>query len=455
MDTYNKGNGNLVFCYDRVDNYYNKAWDYYKEGNSYETLSVIYDAEELGDAYALYYKDRWFADIKKRLRETVDPNSFSKSIDDLNRILYTNNLNQNKLLYLLNSLEELAHEVAFKYRSVDNKARMFYKLYETGMSAYCHIGETDKAMEYYEKCKEYAPYIDAEAYLRTHNKLAVCLEDSFDWDRAEEIAEETVSFQELISDMKRSIFNTDDEYMNEAKAISQYARILALKRDDRTIEKFRSALQKLEKGSSNYKITQSYLLHHLADMGMKDEFETELTDYTYGASTYDERLKRFIFSSSDSDSNISKPYALYVIIKGLYYFADSQEISSLWKKIKRIDAELKQNDGALPSGHPWEIIYKYMEILAYKQGDKQSQEKFKELREGCLKYHGDIIYAIEQYGSAEVAEVTGRPEERDTITENLTKYMKENFDTLRDAEFSEDGNKRYHELGEYFTFMYK
>lgn len=74
-----------------------------------------------------------------------------------------------------------------------------------GVSVFCHVGNAAKALEYYEKCKKYAFYVGVDAYLNTINKLVVCLEDSFEWDKGLEIANENVSSQQLASEMKREV----------------------------------------------------------------------------------------------------------------------------------------------------------------------------------------------------------------------------------------------------------
>lgn len=46
-------------------------------------------------------------------------------------------------------------------------------------------------------------------------------------------------------------------------------------------------------------------------------------------------------------------------------------------------------------------------------------------------------------------------ERRDRITEELSQFMRDEFEAVKDAEFSEDGNLRFEELQKYFTFMYR
>lgn len=93
--------------------------------------------------------------------------------------------------------------------------------------------------------------------------------------------------------------------MDEAKAISQLARILAEKRKPEAETYFKEALSKLEKGSANYKITQSYLLHFYADMNMKEEYDAEIVDYFDGKNTINQRLRYITSLDEDVHSAFS------------------------------------------------------------------------------------------------------------------------------------------------------
>ena len=55
----------------------------------------------------------------------------------------------------------------------------------------------------------------------------------------------------------------------------------------------------------------------------------------------------------------------------------------------------------------------------------------------------------------QVADCEKNYERRDRITEELSQFMRDKFEAVKDAEFSEDGNLRFEELQKYFTFMYR
>ena len=120
-----------------------------------------------------------------------------------------------------------------------------------------------------------------------------------------------------------------------------------------------------------------------------------------------------------------------------------------------MDDALTKKDGKEPSGHPWEITYKYLEMLAIKRHDDYARKLFAKLKRDRLSYRGVLIEALEMFGDAEIAEFEGNIEQRDSITSNLIVFMKNNFAALKEKVFSSDGEERYQELQGYFTFMYR
>lgn len=456
-DSINSTSENLIFGYDEIDNEFAEAWAAYERKDLFDALSRTYDAKIKKGRFAEHYNSKWFPYLEERIRNTISPELFNKSVNELASMLTINNLDQEKLLYLMQQFEAMVPMVVDKYRSVDMKSTVLYKLYDAGVSAFCHIGNSKKALEYYEKCQKYAFYIGIDAFLRTNNKLVVCLEDCFEWEKALEIANENVSNQELASEMKRAILNNGDEsdFLDEAKAISQKARILAEMRCIEAEECFRKALDMLEKGSANYKITQSYLLHFYADNGMKDKFEEELKDYFDGKSTYNQMLRYIVGFDEDIHSTFSNEYALYVLIRGLCQFNKDSIDGPFWDKLCSLPEMLEKKDGKAPYGHPWEIIYKYLEIIALYRKDNEAADKFEKLRHESLTYRGEIIIALDKYSKVEIDDYVGDYESRDEASLELVEYLKENFEIINEVAFSENGDERYKELGRYFTFMYR
>lgn len=453
----NRDNENLIFGYDEIDNYFSNAWGQFENKDMFKALSVIYDAKGMKGEFAKHYQNEWFPFLEEQLRRRATPELFLQSVDQLHVFLQTNNIDQEKLLYIMQQLESMVEGVSNRFKSKESKERALYKLYDAGVAVYCHIGDASKAQGYYEKCRLHAVYVSLDDYMKTNNRLIVLLEDAFQWNEALNKAKENLDILQMMSELKREALSQGNEQisLDEAITISQYARVLAEKRDAEAENYFKDALSKITEGSANYKITQSYLLHHYADMGEKGKFDEESKEYFDGKNTYNQRFKYIVKMDESSHSVFSKKYALYVLIRGLLYFYKDEISNDLWKELCVLDETLLDKDGKKPGGHPWELIYKYLEILAIERKDKEARNKFRDLKKQCLTERGATIEALEQYGEAEVADCEKNYERRDRITEELSQFMRDKFEAVKDAEFSEDGNLRFEELQKYFTFMYR
>ncbi len=124
-------------------------------------------------------------------------------------------------------------------------------------------------------------------------------------------------------------------------------------------------------------------------------------------------------------------------------------------RLCNIDKIIYMKTGSRPSGHPWEITYKYLEIMAVKRNDDKAVHRFALLKSDCLTRKGTLISAIEQFGKAEAAQYEKNFILRDSVTEKLAEFLCDKFDILKNRKFSDNGNVRYGELTEYFTFMYR
>jgi hypothetical protein len=457
----NPSNENLVFGYDEIDNDFTRAWSCYEQKYYFDALSIAFDARKKvkDGAFAAYYARQWFPYLEKRISERIKPDTFMRGVEELSFTLTTNNLDQEKLLYLMKQYEQMGETVEDQFRSADMKARTFYKLYDAAVSAFCHIGDSVNGLKYADKCREYAFYVGVDAYLFTNNKRIVCQEDCFEWDEALDAAKENVAFQEMAADMKREILKCDDTsgFIEKAKATSQLARIYALKRDMEAERLFLEALSMFEEGSANYKITQSYLLHFYADMGMRDAFEKQATDYFDNRDTYNQRYRYVMKDIEKPDAVFSNEYAMFVLIRGLYLFGKESITDTFWENLCQIFEKVEKKNHRIPDGHPWELIFKYLELLAVYRNDGAAREKFCSCRAMSLSPEGkgETILALEMYGEAEVHDLAGETAARDEVTKKLGDFLQKHFRALKDCRFSEDGDSRYRELGEYFTFMYR
>ena len=147
----------------------------------------------------------------------------------------------------------------------------------------------------------------------------------------------------------------------------------------------------MEKGSSDYKRVQSYVLHSYADMDKQDAFEKEANDYFDGRTTYLARYDYVMSMGEEEHVVFSKEYAMYALLKGLYYYGLDQLDALVWQKLLTINEDWENKSNIEPNGHPWEMTYKYLQLLAIYKNDTAAFEKFSKLKDDCINVKGEIM----------------------------------------------------------------
>ena len=451
---------NLIFGYDEIDIIYAKAWNMYLGGDLYKALSIAYDAGKHEGAFAAFYKKLWFKKLEERVRECRNVSDFNMAVRKLNETMNNNSLDSDKALYILQVLEEMAPEIEKEFRSPEARG-ILYLLNDIGVTAYCHIGDSVTAEKYFKKCTQLAGTVSLEAYLGTRNKMVVFCCDYFEMDLAEEISDENIVYQELLTELKKEVHLpgvSDDGYVAFGKAHSQRGQVYAFKRDPRAVDEFRMALENFEAGSANFKITQSYLLHYYLDAGCKEAYLEEAEQYFDGRKKPAEQLKYIVDEGARYDALFNMTYALYVFIKGLYLFRLNEMSDRVWKDLQSLERRFARKiakPGWKLSGHPAELIFKYMRLIAISRNDQESEQTYAERMAGCLPYHGPTEDAIRMLAEIEAADIKGQTGLRDELTDDLCRFMADNFEVFNDLEIPADGDARLGWLKENITFMYR
>lgn len=385
---------NMIWSYDEVDDYFSKAWRNVENKDYYEALSLVFDGMLCESSITDFYTKRWFPLIQRKIINDKDVKALTKAVRQFKDSILGNNLNQEKLVYIYEGLEKLGEIVRFSNKKDEAK---LYNLYDSGVSAYTHIGDSQKAKLCFEKTRQYAEYVETEVYLRTRNKMVVFLCDILEFDEAIKLADENVRYHELLSKMKKEIFKSETyESLNHAIAISQRGQVYAFMRDARAEADFVRALQILDADTPDRLITESYLLHHYIDIGERQKYEELVVEYFDGTKTLFEQFNYLVREGTKGrDSRFSMKYALYVYIKAMYIFYIDDIPKELLYKLANIESALMNlNECAVRqiNGHPWELIYKYLALICYRYGDElaganyvKKLEALRENSEGIIK----------------------------------------------------------------------
>lgn len=469
---------NLVYVYDDVDEYYEKAYVAYEQGDIFNALANIYDGSHIKSKYADYYNEWLFKELENKILNKPNSKGFKESIDKLPNVINSNALNQEKLIYLLENIEIIKDKYIDRfYKATDDKAKALYKLYNSALAGYCHIGDCDKAKEYYDKCLSYSKYIEISDILISRNRYITCLCDNFEFEEANKEALVGLGIATSLSDTRKNLLNEkiNGDFLNLTIAKSQLAQTYALMCNNKAVKYFKEALKGMDKNTANYKITQSYLLHYYADVKSEVDFEKEATSYFDGRKDYMERYDYILECARKNNPLFNIKYMTYIYVKGLYTFKKDEFDYDFLLKVTSIYDDLKKINKSIVEGHPWEITYKYLALICLEFNEKifsknmssvlktiidvkpveKGAKDFIKLLSKKLNVKGKTIEAIERYEAIEIFDINGLEDLRNVAIDELVDYLKNNFTVFKDYEFSNDYNKCNKQLSKYFRFMYR
>ncbi len=402
---------NLIFVYDDIDTWFDKAIRCFEKGDYYHAFSYIYDGTQYSSEYAEFYKKNWFRRLHDMLVKETDYGMFSIAVDYLYNYAHSNNIDQNKLMIIANGLCEMAEHIGFP-NEADKKT--LFILYDIAASACNHMGYSEKAEKNGEAANRYIKYMDIPYILRNKHKQVVRLCDSMKYNEALVLAENTCESAGKLYEIRKELLpDGDEESLEYAASLSQLGQVFGYMRNNKALEVFNKSLSLFVKDSPNYKITQSYLLHFYIDNGMEDEYDQLMKEYTEGTDDLYMQLKKIMeMGSKERGSIISLKFALYCYIKGLYVFhlqeLGEELIDHLADlRIKLINAGYE--DDAL-TGHPWQLINKYRAFILFKKGRNKKAEQ---LMDNISIDGGAVIEAIIAFGEAQYAELKNDPQTRD------------------------------------------
>lgn len=406
----NNSDRNLIFIYDDVDVRFASAWKACENKDFYKALELAYGIINGSSVVARYYKKNWVKKLEERICESKDLAALNSGIEELIDSIYTNSYQQDKAMYMFRIFEEnctrnselLAHK---------EKEKIVGKLYEAAISVYCHIGDSKGATRYYKKYKQYMGYLGIDDYISVLNKMIVVYLDDFERTKAKNEAKEYIDIQEMTAELRQAISTIKGEELKQplalAKAYSQMGQVLAFRQEAEAEEYFTKALNCMPKDTANYKITQSYLLHYYIDSDRANEYENLATEYFGGQTTIGKRLKYIYDNAFVEFPIINYKYALYLLIKGIYTFdMDKITIADVEKLFDVNEALRKAEKNAVKGGecyfselegHPCEIIYKYLMLIAIRFENVDKANEFNKFRRTCINNAGDTVELINLY----------------------------------------------------------
>lgn len=432
----NGSSQNIFFAYDDVDTLLSQAWHAAEQGDYFKALSLSFSAQKSPSKFAEFYQKNWFPILEKEICQHAEKTELALSLRRFQEYSYEENLEQERLCYIFEKMQQ-AVEQRMQAGEMDKAAA--FDLYDAGFSAYNHTGQSSLAEQCFYKCKELAPAVDIEAYLRTLNKYAVWRNDVLDFEAAKETAEIIVLYAKDLSKMRGELFgNESAESATYGRAKSQCGQAYAFLKDTQAEDAFLEALSHFDKDSADYFITLSYLLHYYIEQGDTEKYDHYAEIYFGGQKEPKKQFDFLMQAGQGEHPRFTLKFAFFVFIKGLCKLHRAEVKGQLRTDLLEIEKTFhRYHADEQINGHPWEIIYKYLGILAAQQGKKDIAEAYMDKAAAIIPQGGPIIEAIIANGRREFALLVNDKEKAQQAQKKMTEAVGQTGNPLEDEEIVE------------------
>lgn len=366
---------NMVWYYCDDDFIYSRAAERAAESDYFGAFSLMYDIYEHRSAWvSSYYNGFWSERIFNRIN--TEPKSLINAEKKVYDYLYTTKYDLVKAEYILDRLQKLSEKL--KENEFSEEIDFWINYCYTIVSN--HNGMFEKTQKYYSLCADKAKFIPLEGYFELRNIYSVSLLDSRKYAEALEFTQKTKEYEKWAEDLVSEMMGHSG--LNEihyGMTLSQLAQCYAFCGEhDQAKELFEEALERLSGDEKNYNKTFSYYLHELISSGDKDTYKSLAPKY-FGADKIMTQFKKI-----SANEQINDRFALFVWVKAWYcFFADytsKKETTDILREIsKKSKKFISQPDDY---SHPWELIFKYLVLMADHVGETEIADGFRKHLEG-------------------------------------------------------------------------
>lgn len=416
----NPSHQNLLFVYDNIDTYFEKAMQAYLNGDYFDALCYAYDAYNCESKFQSYYKTNWFPFLEELIHSADDRVAIERAVQDFVNYANQSRIDAGKLHYVYEQLKYVLEDIQH-LSSVDQ--RLVYAFYDGGVTAFNHLGESDFAVACFQKCQSLAHTVPLETYMQTVRRRVVAKLDSYAFDDALALASYVVEYEEPIQCLREKL-SMDDKAISLGQAYSQLGQVYAYLEREEAESYFVKALSIFREGTDDYYRTLSYLLHYYIDAEKQRDYEVWAPKYFGGFSKVADQLT-YITNMTDDDKVVQhESYALYVYIKALYQFYKHAVGKDVTKRIVDLGRDVGQTLNYSVKGHPWELIFIYMSLLSYDWNYMTDVEYFKDCIRKTVDNPGPAIRNIMAYGEMRIADRKGNQKLCDAIRKTLEQDVK-------------------------------
>lgn len=411
----NGSSQNLIFMYDDIDMAYEQAVTAYQQKDYFKALSVLFASKQSRSEFKNYYWEQWFPKIEEWISQVNDVDAIEEAVRQFAKYANSNLLKQDELVYLHTHLKPLVETTKIDKRSQ-------YIFYDASVTAYNHIGDSQMAEQCFEICKRFAKYCHVEEYLLTLKRRVVMLNDQYRYEEALSLAKEILEYEDELASLRQLLVESDEEAsISKGRALSQCGQVYAYMRDPQVETCFKEALAQFDEQSIDYNITLSYLLHHYIDMDNRESYGRYASIYFGGHDDVWDQFKYLKDMTEDEQKQQSFKFAFYVYIKALYTFyldqLNSEKRRDLFKWVQNLPKSSKSEH---LNGHPWELIYKYFALIAFKYKKQELADEFIQFTQTIVQERAAAIDNIIAGGLVEYYTLIGNNELAEKAKELFT-----------------------------------
>ena len=339
---------NQVWCYDDVDFTLRDAINSRIQGDVFrclEKLSWICSGE---DNQSRFYRDVWVDKVWQQLKQSAEPVEVEEAASRLAYRMQQLNISMEDCRFIADRLWELS-EIA------GGSERCRYLLHSCLLTLCNHEGQVEQAEEHYRCCEKYAEAVPLDEYLQLRNSYSVTLTDRLHHEQALKNTKKTLEIARGADQMHQQIFGKTTVSQAYARTLSQLGQCYAYAGEHEEAKAcFLEALDAFEENSVDWQRTCSYLLHSYIEANNKTDFGQLAVRY-FGEENSMAQLKQLF-----NMDNTEWAFAVLVYLKGWYRF----DLKSFPAKLVAKQLNEILNQGAGIYGHPWELICKYVALLA-------------------------------------------------------------------------------------------
>ena len=363
----------FAYSYGEIDWVFRRAYRNAEEGNYFQALLSMKQAELNKVRNESFYRQNWFPAIEQMIDNSTSTMSLQIALEQLDHYLDQSNCNLSAAEYIHRHLFNQAQHLPIASQP-DNVLmnRLLFFLYRTKTRICNHNGDFEQAQAAYNLCISKAQYVSVEDYLEMSNLYCVALVDRMDYQKALEYVNNTVSYEEMLNEVKMAIYDKNNTiFVHYGRSCSQQGQCLAfLRRYEESSEAFERALKSFGDNRRERLFTLSLYLHMLIEKGDLKTYEKYAAEY-FGS---DDIREQFRLIDRQTDKN--RKFMLYVYMKALYCFYRSRTETNV---INAIIAKTKKAADRDCDAHPWEMILKYCAFLVLHLNNYKATKASKQL----------------------------------------------------------------------------